>query len=102
MTDIEAPRVPGISTGIVALSIAVMPAVWISTYLVLGGFSGTASFRESMLVAEPFALPILGAVALVIALAALWRDTRGGRILAIIAIAAVVLQTAAIVALLLL
>jgi hypothetical protein len=100
--EIDAPRNPGISTGVVALVLAVIPAAWIGLYLLLLQFAGTASITEGMLAAEPIALPIVGALALVIALFALWRDTSAGRILAVIAIAAVLLQTAALAALILL
>ena len=100
--EIDAPRIPGIATGVVALVLAVIPAVWIGLYLLLLQFPGTASITEGMLAAEPIALPIVGAFSILIALFALLRDTRAGRILAVIAIAAVVLQAAAIAALILL
>lgn len=100
--DVEAPRVAGVGTGVVALAIAVVPAVWVGVFLILGGVAGTAALREAMLAAEPFAFPILGALAVLIGLAALWRDTKVGRILGVVAIALVVLQTAAVLALILL
>ena len=100
--EIDAPHVPGIATGVVALALAAVPAAWIGLYLLLLGFAGTAAITTGMLAAEPIALPIVGALAIVIALFALWRDSRAGRVLAIIAIALVVLQAAAITALILL
>lgn len=100
--EIDAPRIPGFGTGVIALVIAVVPVVWIGAYLLLLAIPGTAPVTSGMLAAEPFALPIAGALAVVMALAALWRDTRAGRVLAIIAIVAVIVQTAAIAALILL
>jgi len=102
VTEIYEPRIPGIGTGVVALAIGVLPAVWISTYLILTGVAGTKGFQQVMLAAEPIALPILGALAIVVAIFALWRDTRVGRLLGAIAIGVVVLQAAAIAALILL
>ena len=102
MSEIDDPRVPGIGTGVFALVVALLPAAWIGTYLISLGIPGTRDFTAFLLAAEPYALPILGAVAIVFGIAALWRDTRAGRIVAIIALALVVLQAAAIVALILL
>jgi hypothetical protein len=100
MTAVDDPRTPGFGTGLTALVIAVLPAAWIGIFLVLGQIVGTDGTQTAMLAAEPFALPILAALALVIALFALWRDTPRGRTFAVIAISAVLLQAAAIVILL--
>jgi chromate transport protein ChrA len=100
-TAIDDPRSPGFGTGLAALVIAVLPAGWIAVFLVLGQIRDTAEVQNAMLLAEPIVLPIVGALALVVALFALWRDTRAGRVLAIVAMALVVLQAASVVALLL-
>lgn len=96
---IDDPHVPGLGTGLTALLLAIVPTAWIAVFLAL---PAAPQAQEWMLLAEPYVVSIAGALALLIGLAALWRDTRAGRILASLAIGLVFVQTAIVVILLVL